>query len=104
MSAHTPGPWFIKPPWSGFSKISGPNGELIFGLAAGSIDEKRPDEECKANARLIAASPDMLATLKDALAFIKDEIDYGAGTFDAEARAALSNRIAAVIKQAEGEP
>jgi hypothetical protein len=61
MARHTPNPWKISAPWSGFSKISGPNGELIFGLAAGSTDEKRSDEECEANARLIEAAPDLLA-------------------------------------------
>lgn len=63
MSAHTPGPWEISPPWSGFSKITGANGELIFGLAAGSAEEKRSDEECEANALLIAAAPDLLKFL-----------------------------------------
>lgn len=48
----------------------------------------------------------LLAGLKDALAFIEDECCGASGTtaegFATEARA-LSNRIAAVIKQAEGE-
>lgn len=64
--AHTPGPWTISPPWSGFSLIKGPNGELIFGLAAGASEEKRSDEECEANAALLAAAPDLLAALKTA--------------------------------------
>ena len=55
----TPGPWTIPRPSMGFSQITGPNGELIFGLAAGSIDEKQPDDICKANANLIAAAPTM---------------------------------------------
>ncbi len=66
-SPFTPGPWTIPTPSMGFSAIHGPNGELIFGLAAGSADEKRPDDVCEANARLIAASPDLYAALEEAL-------------------------------------
>ncbi len=47
----------------GFSAIHGPNGELIFGLAAGSADEKQPDDVCAANARLIKAAPDLYSAL-----------------------------------------
>jgi len=56
---HTPGPWAIEQPWSGFSSIKGGDGKLVFGIAAGAPDEKRPDSECEANARLIAAAPDL---------------------------------------------
>lgn len=56
--SHTQGPWRFHPPFSGFSKITGPNGELIFGIAAGSADEKQPDDVCTANATLIASAPD----------------------------------------------
>lgn len=62
--AHTPGPWTVSQPWSGFSSIKGPEGQLIFGLAAGGADEARPADECEANARLIAAAPDLLEALK----------------------------------------
>lgn len=62
--AHTPSPWHIAVPQMGFSSITGPEGQLIFGLAAGGSDEKRPDDECDANARLIAVSPDMFGILK----------------------------------------
>jgi hypothetical protein len=62
-SGHTPGPWTVAAPHMGFSEIRGPVGELVFGLAAGSDDEKRSDDVCNANARLIAAAPDMLDAL-----------------------------------------
>jgi hypothetical protein len=65
MTHHTEGPWTIPAPWSGFSEIRGPNGEFIFGLAAGSDDVKQSNEACEANARLIAAAPTMLAALKE---------------------------------------
>jgi len=60
----TPGPWAVAEPWSGFSEIRGADGQLVFGLAAGAEGEKRPDEVCDANARLIAAAPEMYEALK----------------------------------------
>jgi hypothetical protein len=67
MAEHTPGPWTIDRPTMGFSQITGPNGELIFGLAAGSASEKQPDEVCDANARLIKAAPDLLEAARHGL-------------------------------------
>jgi len=65
MSAkHTPGPWTVSVPCMGFSAINGPSGKLIFGLAAGSVAEKQPDNVCDANARLIAAARELLETLQ----------------------------------------
>jgi hypothetical protein len=61
---HTPGPWRVAPPWSGFSEIRGADDVLVFGLAAGGDRERQPDDVCAANARLIAAAPDLLAALQ----------------------------------------
>ena len=61
MTEHTPAPWRIPSPVSGFSAIYGPAGELVFGLAAGSGDERQDDATCEANAALIARAPDLLA-------------------------------------------
>jgi hypothetical protein len=60
---HTAGPWGVTAPWNGFSSIRGGDGALVFGLAAGGADEARPADECEANARLIAAAPDLLEAL-----------------------------------------
>ena len=62
---HTPGPWRVAQPCLGFSEIRGGNGELIFGIAAGSGEERQPDAVCEANGRLIAAAPDLLAALEE---------------------------------------
>lgn len=51
----TPGPWTIEPPQAGFSEIYGPNGELIFGLAAGGENERLPVSDIKANAAFLDA-------------------------------------------------
>ncbi len=58
MSTHTPGPWHIgmKPG----PTVYGPQGEQITWSANPLLDE----QEHRANQRLIAAAPDLLATLK----------------------------------------
>lgn len=98
-SKHTPGPWTFHRPWSGFSQITGPNDELVFGIAAGSVDEKRPDCECEANARLIAAAPDLLAALKTLSHYDQEPDAVGMTEYDAALAAAL-----AAIARAEGPP
>lgn len=50
----TKGPWTGRQPFAGFSAIHGKDDVLVFGLAAGSVEEKRPDAECEANQSLIA--------------------------------------------------
>ena len=65
MSKHTPGPWKFEIAWAGFSAIRGRDGQLIFGVAAGSDDERRLEPEIEANAHLIAAAPDLLEALED---------------------------------------
>ena len=56
MSAHTPGPWSTDPD-VGHESVLGPDGTLT---------PKAPSlERCRANARLIAAAPEMLACLRE---------------------------------------
>ena len=75
MSAHTPGPWFIQadehPHWPG---IDGDNfSVVIIGWKDCKKDDAgirgRTDGEALANARLIAAAPDLLAALDSLLPF-----------------------------------
>lgn len=47
----------------GFGGVYGPDGKIVFALAYARPDE-RPEAECEANARLIAAAPEMLEALK----------------------------------------
>ena len=58
---HTPGPWHVINEWN----VSGPEYEV----ANGSI-MVRDDDESAANARIIAAAPDLLEALEMALNFI----------------------------------
>lgn len=71
----TKGPWSVEPPTMGFSQITGPNGELIFGLAAGLPEEKQHDAICEANARLIAAAPEMYGSLQGTLKLLRKAQD-----------------------------
>lgn len=68
MSKHTPGPWSEK-----FAAVS--DSAVVFAISelgedfpspvadCNDFDGERPVDECKANARLIAAAPDMLEAL-----------------------------------------
>lgn len=88
----TPGPWLFHQPWAGFSKITGPSGELIFGIAAGADHERQSSDVCDANARLIAAAPELYAALEaitDQLERIGDTRPHKDGQFIDDARAAL---------------
>jgi hypothetical protein len=70
---HTPGPWHVglKPGPIVYSE----HGEQVANLFEPLIDEK----ENKANARLIAAAPDLLAALKELCAdkYLADPINAG---------------------------
>ena len=70
---HTPGPWSLS---ASFDRVErrvqhGDNPPLVWGIASG-INSAHPDylprAEQIANARLIAAAPDLLAALEDILA------------------------------------
>ncbi len=67
MNEHTPGPWKVD---IETGEICSP-GPVVLGTIYGADDfpcnETDISEECKANARLIAAAPDMLQALRKAL-------------------------------------
>ena len=73
---HTPGPWFVTegPTYAHTSRLkveSAPDAERQFGMVImeRSVQAGLPgavDRECMANARLIAAAPELLAALKKA--------------------------------------
>lgn len=69
MSKHTPGPWNVDPDCWGDIQADGAEIATVFDsddfgceyLISGSITAS--EDEAKANARLIAAAPDLLAAL-----------------------------------------
>ena len=71
-NAHTPGPWHIGS-GNGEGSIFADSGRTRLEIGGTTlypicqVNRKWEDEEDEANARLIAAAPDMLQALKDAL-------------------------------------
>jgi len=58
---HTPGPWWTN----GYNIMAGPNDRNLASRAPGwPTDSPQEREEGKANARLMAAAPEMLEALK----------------------------------------
>lgn len=99
---HTPGPWAV----SEAATIDG-NFMVVGGSGAsfGLLAEVILDEEAEANARLIAAAPELLEALKDVRAWIMDpftEEDAASETLHPAFRKALK-RVSAAIAKAEGQ-
>lgn len=96
MSAHTPGPWFIG---SDENEIDAPdpiNPSLPWYIATAHRYVGIEDEDqMSANARLIAAAPDLLAACEQLLA-----TEQGVGPYEWE-RARIAARAA--IAKAKGE-
>ena len=66
MSKHTPGPWLIgKRSSGGYSLINADGWESLARVVTVMEDDNRPCAEGVANARLIAAAPDLLEALKE---------------------------------------
>ena len=65
MSGHTPGPWIISQP-TGYND-SGAIEQIGTGFVIASDIFGKSKEETEANARLMAAAPDLLAACKVAL-------------------------------------
>lgn len=93
MSKHTPGPWYTA--------VTVGNDIAILGQTAGNvcviriIYPHRSEQEQIANARLIAAAPDLLAVLQLALKE-HDEYEAGQRIYDAwvePARAAIAKAM-----------
>lgn len=96
MSKHTPGPWKLIDRGESFELAR-------YWIGAGETDWRGPSEICsvltnkdtKANARLIAAAPEMLEALKAALGM--------SSPIDRYENAKLFELIEAAIAKAEGK-
>lgn len=104
MSKHTPGPWaalITKP-----KKRKQPSPGTVLVAAGGSLaidctSSGDTFEEGEANARLIAAAPEMLEALKMAAWLIHDEIGLSGARMDHEDTKTL-DAIRSAIAKAEG--
>lgn len=104
---HTPGPWRVSPDnprkvisdsIDGFDPLSGEN--LVGGASAINSPERQA-----ANARLIAAAPDLLAVLQDSVEILAVAIESREeliGEVD-EVMRDLRDRVRAAIAKAEGK-
>lgn len=91
MNKHTPGPWYV----SDTLAIWGKTARLIASCADGRLAD--PSPESRANATLIAAAPDLLASLQEVL-------DHTPEPHAGDARAILQRARAAIAKATGGQP
>lgn len=89
MSAHTPGPWALDPCASGWTLIA--NGQDI---------TSEPFDACDADARLIAAAPELL----EALQALVGEADLGELDHDDETRELIERARDAIERATGGAP
>jgi hypothetical protein len=96
-SQHTPGPWRVA--LGSRLEIRGPKDEIGWPVPVVYNAGLHTDETAQANARLIAAAPDLLATLEDLL----DQLE-GIGIADwAGAEGLCFNQVHLAIAKAKGE-
>jgi len=103
ITQHTPGPWKlgaldITPFGTGFSmgidaESHGELATVVWQMEDDKIDDK-PSRECEANARLIAAAPDLLEALEN----FRRSFVIAVGTQSPFAKCALSEVDAAISK------
>lgn len=109
MSKHTPGPWNAHK----YTRIGGgygfaiqagaSHGISIAGISPGTTTD-RVEAVAEANARLIAAAPEMLSRLIDTQELLSALMEYTSG--DAKALSLLQTQFAsnrAIIAKIEGE-
>ena len=74
MSKHTPGPWSWGSDYRGLYGSGEDNDVLSTAYYENMwLAHKRDEAEREANARLIAAAPDLLEALQSAIPFMEDE-------------------------------
>lgn len=104
MSEYTKGPWLLAGEDQTFVYALGPHGTNVFWAhvqAAGS--ERASNSEKVANARLIAAAPELLEVLESLWDVVDVAIQSGDWQVDgARDPEAELNRAARVIKKAQG--
>lgn len=98
MSVHTPGPWRVEPYYGEDieAEVCGKWSEVATLIDNAAMRDQRPIGTAfirDANARLIAAAPDLLEALKKAL-HILDELDYRPDGEAAEDLAGVENALA----------
>lgn len=95
---HTAGPWTLGPQRGSWRPISGDGWS---GLAHVFVEtDNRPDDEGAANARLIAASPTLLAACE---AFVAWDLDEHPDEFHGGRLETIARDIHAAVAEATGQ-
>lgn len=102
----TPGPWV----WNGkdmpFADVADARGNVIAGMCESvRHDAQQARAEERANARLIAAAPDLLAALKEVYELCGEVLKRqpNAGEYAHNMAVGLRGKVSTAIKRAEGE-
>ena len=101
---HTPGPWQAGiNPAGGFSNsiVVRPTWHFPHGDWVADCGSGNDDSECMANARLIAAAPELLAALERMLT--AERYIACAGEYGDDEQAARNQAVAAIAKAKSGE-
>lgn len=109
MSKHTPGPWEVDGPHLTDRRIAilgaeKDDGWQVVIATMRTPDSRMPEEEQRANASLIAAAPELLESLKNALREL-DKVWPGLGNQTGEAWWSASDtrtKLVRIIAKAEG--
>lgn len=102
MNAHTPGPWQITEMDGEVNRaVVGPDGELIADCFAPTAEDFNLPQDYEANARLIAAAPELLEALSHLLEMVS-ECQLNGILPDAKEWPAEKARAA--IAKAKGQP
>ena len=102
-SKHTKGPWSVVEQWTTGATIRANADKPLDTLVAtahGAIFAGPPYDEMLANARLIAAAPELLEALKRALRWFDGDFPYG---HEEAEREGATEAARAAIKKARGE-
>ena len=89
MSKHTPGPWTANKPTQSNGRAEVHAGPMLVAQAFNWLLDAEGDEQCWADARLIATAPELLEALKQMLEVWEENPAYGATHAD-KARAAIA--------------
>lgn len=103
---HTPGTWFVEMGDLGSYFVSSGNTFVVCQIFSNDVfDDPLPPGECKANANLIAAAPDLLEALDTTMSIIKAYEQYFAERDWAVWNPAYGDKmdeIRSVVRKAKG--
>ena len=102
MSKHTPGPWFAQAGYLTIYNLS--DGNVGTTCAIAKVLRDQPgDDQAEANARLIAAAPELYDAAENALDTLLSCCVAGDGVDDRDAILEAQQMLRAAIRKAMGE-